>query len=138
MSPHPALMKYDILLEIVRCFSLMEPPYDSHARRDNRYWGPPQPEQDENKKDNDSFLGADGTDWVKRRTLARLALTCKAFSEPALDELWAIPRGGLYSLLHLFSVFTHKTFTGYTKPRIKPYTVREFVSYIIALVEDPL
>ena len=37
--------------------------------------------------------------------LRNLALTCKVFSEPALNELWAAPPGGLYTLLGLLSNF---------------------------------
>ena len=38
-----------------------------------------------------------------RKTLLNSALTCKTFSETALDELWAAPRGGLYAVLRLLS-----------------------------------
>ncbi|KAI0758664.1 hypothetical protein C8Q74DRAFT_1441341 [Fomes fomentarius] len=48
---------------------------------------------------------------LHRRTLASAALTCKAFSEPASEALWAVLPDGLLPLLHTFSSLriTYKT-----------------------------
>ena len=106
MKPHPALTNYDILFEIVQQFSLVRRPYDVSITRSAAYWGPPHPVIDDNQ-----------FNWERsythpmeqeRRMLASLSLTCRALSELALDELWAAPCGGLYTLLRLFPAFTHR------------------------------
>ena len=88
MSPHPALSKYDILIEIFRHFSLVKRPYVVAARRSNAYWGPPQHpakfDDDASEDDSDDDKIAGFTDHLKRKTLSNLAVTCKAFSDLAL------------------------------------------------------
>ncbi|KAI0806590.1 hypothetical protein C8Q74DRAFT_1223060 [Fomes fomentarius] len=53
----------------------------------------------------------DELEGLHRRTLASAALTCKAFSEPASQELWAVLPNGLLPLMHTFSNLrtTYKT-----------------------------
>lgn len=40
----------------------------------------------------------------RRKTLARLARTCKTLSDPALDELWVYPKSFI-CLLHVLPTF---------------------------------
>ena len=130
MEPHPALSNYDILFEIVQQFALVRRPYDVKFTRSNAFWGPPHP-----------VIGDSIFTWERsythpmeeeRKTLASLSLTCRAFSEPALDELWAAPFGGLYVLLRLFSAFTYReaSYASWTLDG-KKYYLHEYVSIII-------
>ncbi|PIL23024.1 hypothetical protein GSI_14331 [Ganoderma sinense ZZ0214-1] len=106
MTPHRALTNYDILLSIFRQFALVQRPYDVNTNRPNAYWGPSHPVL------NDNIFNCERSYTYpmeeERKTLLSLSLTCKAFSELALSELWSAPYGGLYALLRLFSSFTHR------------------------------
>ncbi len=67
----------------------------------------------ERPEDFRTFLFNDNTgiERLHMRTLASAALTCKAFSEPASEALWAVLPDGLLPLLHTFSSLriTYKT-----------------------------
>ncbi|TBU60810.1 hypothetical protein BD310DRAFT_268683 [Dichomitus squalens] len=80
MSSHPALLKHDIFLKIMCCFSSVQQPPDIDMRREDAYWGPPHPNKNQIKGEDDEDLVLDVTDRVKRMTSARLAVTCKAVS----------------------------------------------------------
>ena len=101
---HPALTKDDIIVEILEHLALIQrPPKLDSALRTSRYWRPPatSPELFTSCAEDDIAI-------CKRHALHSLALTCKAFSAHALNELWAAPLGGLYSVLKLFSSFIAK------------------------------
>ena len=106
MKPHSALTNYDVLLNIFRQFALVQRPYNVNTARSNVYWGPPHPAIDDNVFNWERSYTHPME--VERRALVSLSLTCRAFSELALDELWSAPYGGLYALLRLFSAFTHR------------------------------
>ncbi len=81
----------DIIWEILQHLSLVpERPEDFHLQQLDDYYK---------------------LERLHRRTLASAALTCKAFSEPASQALWAVLPDGLLPLMHTFSNFraTSKT-----------------------------
>ncbi len=79
----------DIIREILQYFSLVPGrPKDFSGKLKLR-----QPNDD------------DELEGLHRRTLASAALTCKAFSEPASQALWAVLPNGLLPLMHTFSNF---------------------------------
>ena len=98
---HPALAQFDIIHEIFTHLSTA--PLRGHSTtiastlRPQEYWC------EESLRSTVARC-----QWVtisSIHALRSLSLTCKAFSEPALDELWAAPPGGLYTLLRLLSNF---------------------------------
>ena len=102
---HPALATHDILVEIFNYLSISEnTPTISSAARPCEYWAPRNrriklqrgPVQESVHRDHVT---------IQRQTLYSLALTCSAFSELALDHLWAAPAGGLYTVFGLLSGF---------------------------------
>ena len=134
---HRALTNYDVLVEILGYFSLLDPAQDLDRRRPNSYWGPVHRTKDH------AIDVVDPRDTipspVKRMTLASLALTCRRFSKLACDHLWAAPRGGLYTLLGLLSAFTERKITGTVwRSRRQTYTISSYVSlsFVECLVDD--
>ena len=127
MKPHSALTNYDVLLNIFRQFALVQRPYNVNTARSNVYWGPPHPAIDDNVFNWERSYTHPME--VERRALVSLSLTCRAFSELALDELWSAPYGGLYALLRLFSAFTHRQakYASWKFER-KTYFLHEYVS----------
>ena len=116
---HLALTKDDIIIEIFGHFSLIQrPPTLESTLRTYQYWRP--------VATSPEFYShcswAEDDTAVNRQTLHSLALTCKAFSQHALNELWTAPLGGLYSLLSLLSSFVAKegTFWDHRFRRTKP------------------
>ncbi|KAH9911056.1 uncharacterized protein BXZ73DRAFT_82999 [Epithele typhae] len=110
-SDHP-LLKYDILVEVFSNIEISGQdgwPY---------YWGA------------DAYSGVKGEGST---TLARAARVCKAFSNPALDELWAAPCGGLYTLLHLLSALRVTPKQEYAFSRRGARTKYEFRTYVRTL-----
>ena len=101
VAMHPALAQFDIIHEIFTHLSTA--PLRGHSTtiastlRPQEYWC------EESLRSTVARC-----QWVtisSIHALWSLSLTCKAFSEPALDELWAAPPGGLYTLLRLLSNF---------------------------------
>ena len=96
---HPALAQFDIIHEIFIHLSTAPPkglstPLAS-SLRPQEYWC--------KESLRYTVLGCKAVTIESIHALRSLSLTCKAFSEPALDELWAAPPGGLYTLLGLLS-----------------------------------
>ena len=98
------LSNYDVLLEIFSNLRIVKPfdipQSEQLTPRPYAYWGPsvrrevlhrqyPEKEANEERE--------------RRGALFNAALVCKTFSEIALDELWAAPLGGLYTVLSLLS-----------------------------------
>ena len=88
MASHSLISNYDVLLRIFSNLTLAKPAMIT-SRRPHNFWGP-----DTRRKDDD---------YETRTTLLSAALACKTLSDIALDELWAAPRGGLYTVLRLLS-----------------------------------
>ena len=83
-------------MEIHSYFSLAPRPVSlvQSCKRSYQYWGP--------------RFGTDGPHdktMEKMRALRSMALTCTYFTDRALDELWAAPPGGLYTVCGLISTF---------------------------------
>ena len=86
-----ALSQDDIAFEIVQQLADEAFPTDPARKGNYGYW------------ELGYFPRGDASDYTK--ALARLARTCRMFSEPALDKLWSVPAGGIYTFLGLFSAF---------------------------------
>ena len=92
---HVALTQYDIVHEICSHICLAPNPTTlESALRPYDYWSP-----------GTRLRGCDKALADAFHTLRNLAVTCKTFSGPALDELWAAPPGGLYTVLGLLPSF---------------------------------
>ena len=98
---HRALTQLDICHEIVRHLSISPIPVrlQVSTNRRHQFWK----KNDSNRLDGCSENHGETT---ALKALRCLALTCKAFCDLALDELWAAPPGGLYTVLSLLSNFT--------------------------------
>ena len=92
-----ALSQCDIILEIIRHLTPARV-YDMEDRQHTRFWSPGFREQ---------YWYGETDAKARRVALARLARTCRAFSEHALNVLWAAPPGGLYTVLSLLSAFEY-------------------------------
>ena len=106
---HPALLIDEIVTEILRNLSptrLTPSQGHSPSRLPSWYWKPrrqtfaPSPVVDVPEPDDEILASI--------HTLHSLSVSCRSLSERALDELWASPQGGLYSIFSLFSSFTVK------------------------------
>ena len=100
MTSHSVLSNYDLLVHIFSNFSIVHP-FTIASRRQYRYWGPQPLDawREELKREYEKLE-------ENRSTLFNSALSCRAMSEVALDELWSAPRGGIYAVLRLLSNLT--------------------------------
>ena len=103
-----ALRTDDILIEIFSHLSVVEHPTTfSTATRTYHYWAPRDKEMARIMRNYTIESGMNSDEIATRRkALYGLAVSCKAFSEHALDQLWAAPAGGLYTVFSLLSGFT--------------------------------
>ena len=126
---HNALEIEDILVEIFRQLSLVQNPPTISSARPHEYWAPGinrkvQASYVAENDENESYEDPETT--ARRKTLYSLARTCKMFSDPALDQLWAAPAGGLYTVLGLLpsiKVIAGTYKSGRFRPKLDQYVI---------------
>lgn len=112
MSLEGTTLNHDILLEVFGHLSIAQSIFASSLLPHHYYWGPlPSAEWKEAMEDSTKHQMMCISE--RRQALLNSALVCKAWHEPALDELWAAPRGGLYAILRLLSCVTTEDFEEY-------------------------
>lgn len=127
-----ALTNDYIIYEIFGHLSLIQKPFTfDTALRPHWYWRPRERLWSVKGPMTEFPAAKDDETSVRRRALHSLALTCRSFSERALDELWAAPQGGLYTALGLLSGFVAREGTYWDhrfRPKQKKPKMDHFVS----------